>query len=296
MHDDDPTDLVHDEFARSMFGDTPLGRPILGSEATITSLSRSVIHGFYRRRYRPESMVVAAAGRLDHATVVRNVRAAFGRAGLLDGDASPSAPRSGVPRRSRRRGVVSVLDRRTEQANLVLGMPGIVRTDPRRYALGVLNSALGGGMSSRLFQEVREKRGLAYSVFSFSTQYSDAGVVGIYAGCLPGKVDAVLDLCRTELSKVVDFGITDEELDRGKGQLRGSLVLGQEDTGARMSRIAKAELLYDELPALDEVLRRIDAVTPDDVRELAKHVLTAPATLAVIGPFGPDRDFSSALD
>jgi predicted Zn-dependent peptidase len=150
-------------------------------------------------------------------------------------------------------------------------------------------------MSSRLFQEVREKRGLAYSVFSFSTQYSDAGVVGVYAGCLPAKVDDVLDLCRTELAKVVHHGITDEELARGKGQLRGAIVLGQEDTGARMSRIAKAELLYDEMPPIDEVLRRIDAVTPDDVRELASQLLTAPPTLTVIGPFDPDRDFSAAV-
>jgi predicted Zn-dependent peptidase len=295
MHDDDPSDLVHDEFSLAMFGDTPLGRPILGTEETIEGIRRSAISGFYRRRYRPESMVVAAAGRLDHATVVRNVRAAFGRAGLLDGDAAPALPRIGGRTRTRRGGEVRVLDRRTEQANVVVGVPGIVRTDPRRYALGVLNSALGGGMSSRLFQEVREKRGLAYSVYSFATQYSDAGVVGWYAGCLPGKVDAVLDLCRTELAKVVDFGITDEELARGKGQLRGSLVLGQEDTGARMSRIAKAELLHDELPGVDEILRRIDAVTPEDVRLLAGELLTATPTLTVIGPFDPDRDFSAAV-
>lgn len=292
MHDDDPSDLVHDEFARSLFGDTPLGRPILGTEESIGSLRRSAIHGFYRRRYTPPSMVVAAAGRVDHADVLRRVRAAFH--GMTDGDAAPRPPRQG--RRVRTRGgSVTVVDRRTEQANLVIGMPGIVRTDERRYALGVLNSALGGGMSSRLFQEIREKRGLAYSVFSFSTQYSDAGVVGVYAGCLPGKVDDVIDLARTEVARVVADGISADELARGKGQLRGSIVLGQEDTGARMSRIAKAELLYDELPAIDEVLRRIDAVTLDDVRELAEQLLTAPPTVTVIGPFDGDRDFSAAV-
>jgi predicted Zn-dependent peptidase len=291
MHDDDPSDLVHDEFARSLFGDTPLGRPILGTEQTIEALRRSTINGFYRRRYRPEQMVVAAAGRLDHTAVVRGVRAAFRRSGMLESDAVPVAPRVGSRRAPHRPGEVSVVNRRTEQANLVLGVPGIVRTDPRRYALGVLNSALGGGMSSRLFQEIREKRGLAYSVFSFATQYSDAGVMGVYAGCLPGKVDAVLDLCRTELSGIVAGGITADELRRGKGQLRGSLVLGQEDTGARMSRIAKAELLYDELPRVDEVLRRIDAVTHEDVQSLASDLLAATPTLAVIGPFDPDRTF-----
>ena len=167
----------------------------------------------------------------------------------------------------------------------MLGMPGVDRNDPRRFALGVLNSALGGGMSSRLFQEVREKRGLAYSVYSYHAQYSDAGLFGVYAGCLPKKVDDVLDLCRAEIQRVCHRGITAEELDRGKGQLRGSLVLGMEDTGSRMNRIGKSELVYGEMLSLDEILRRIDDVTLDDVREVASDVLDVAPTLAVIGPF-----------
>ena len=161
-----------------------------------------------------------------------------------------------------RRGRVSVVSRPTEQANLVLGGWGVARTDDRRFALGVLNSALGGGMSSRLFQEVREKRGLAYSVYSYASQYAETGLFGVYVGCLPKKVDQVLDLCRTELASVGDGGITVEELERGKGQLRGSLVLGLEDTGSRMSRLGKSELVYGELMSVDEILARIDAVTP----------------------------------
>ena len=148
-----------------------------------------------------------------------------------------------------------------EQVNLVLGMEGLSRSDDRRFALGVLNTALGGGTSSRLFQEVRERRGLAYSVFSFSSHHADSGLVGVSVGCLPARLDDVLETVRIELSRVAAHGITEEELHRGQGQLRGGLVLGLEDSSARMSRLGKAELVHDELLGIDEVLARIDAVT-----------------------------------
>ena len=150
-------------------------------------------------------------------------------------------------------------------------------------------------MSSRLFQEIREKRGLAYSVYSFVSHYADAGMFGVYAGCLPSKADEVLKLCREELAKVAEHGITEEELARGKGQMRGSLVLGLEDTGSRMSRLAKAELVYGELLSVDEILRRIDAVTLDDVRAVARELLTATPSLAVVGPFDDPERFASAV-
>ena len=150
----------------------------------------------------------------------------------------------------------------------------------------MLNAALGGGMSSRLFQEIREKRGLAYSVYSYTSQYADTGQFGIYVGCLPSKVDEVLKICRDEVARVVADGLTDEEIVRGKGQMRGGLVLGLEDTGSRMSRIGKSELVYDELLSVDEVLGRIEAVTPDEIAEVRRDVLTRPLTLAVIGPYG----------
>ncbi len=188
-----------------------------------------------------------------------------------------------------------LLPKRTEQANLVLGVPGLDRGDERRFALGVLNAALGGGMSSRLFQEIREKRGLAYSVFSFASQYADTGMFGVYAGCLPKKVDDVLAICREQVQLVADHGITPEELLRGHGQMRGGLVLGLEDTGSRMSRIGKAELLQGELLPVGEVLDRIAAVTLDDVRSVAADLLATPPTLAVIGPFDSDRDFRQAV-
>lgn len=294
MHDDDPTDVVHDLFAEALFGDSPLGRPILGTVGSIQALSRRAVAGWYRRRYRPENMVVAASGSLQHAEVVRLVEEAFAAAGMTeDTGARPIAPRDGVQPPGTTGGL-AILRRPTEQANLVLGMPGVRRIDDRRFALGVLNNALGGGMSSRLFQEVREKRGLAYSVYSYNAQYADTGLFGVYVGCLPKKIDQVLGICRDELAKVVDGGISDDELARGKGQMRASLVLGLEDTGSRMSRVGKGELAYGELLSVDEILARIDAVTLDDVRAIADEVLGAAPTLAVIGPF-EDHDFSAAV-
>jgi len=295
MHDDDPGDAVHDVFARTIFGDAPLGRPVLGTVPSIESLSQAAIAGHYRGSYRPENLVVAAAGNLDHARVVALAQEAFGRAGALgDESALPEPPRVGG-HRTPSQGGVSLVSRQTEQANLVLGMPGVHRTDDRRFALGVLNAALGGGMSSRLFQEVREKRGLAYSVFSYAAQYADTGLFGIYAGCLPKKVDQVIALCRDELTKVADHAITEEELARGKGQLRGALVLGMEDTGSRMSRLGKSELVYGELLGIDEILTRVEAVTLDDVREVAGQVLGSSRALAVIGPFDDVDTFQGAV-
>jgi predicted Zn-dependent peptidase len=294
MRDDDPGDLVHEEFADAMFGPTPLGRPILGTVETINAITPRAIKSFYKSRYRPENMVVSAAGNVDHAALVRLVKKAFGAAGMLEGDTLPAPARSGAFR-TRGAGAVRVLTKTTEQANVVLGVPGVARDDERRFALGVLNASLGGGMSSRLFQEIREKRGLAYSVFSFASHFADTGQFGVYAGCMPKKVDDVLSITREELAKVAAHGLTDEELARGKGQLRGGLVLGLEDTGARMSRIGKAELLNGRLWTTGEVLDAIDSVTVDDVRDIAATLLDVTPTLAVIGPFEPDRDFSSAI-
>jgi predicted Zn-dependent peptidase len=266
---------------------------VLGSVESIESIGRAAINGYYRRRYRPQDMVVAVAGNVDHATVVRLVRTAFGAAGMLDGSAEPTLPRTG--RLLRTFGGTRVVRRTTEQANVVLGGPGVARTDERRFALGVLNAALGGGMSSRLFQEVREKRGLAYSVYSYHAQYADTGLFGVYAGCVPRKVDEVLAICRDEIAKVAATGLTLDEIQRGKGQLRGSLVLGLEDTGSRMSRIGKAELVYGEQLSVDEVLAKIEHVTPDEVSAVAADLLTETPTLAVVGPFDEDRDFTRAI-
>lgn len=290
MHEDDPGDVVHDLFAQAMFGDSPLGRPILGTVDTIEAISRGTISRFYRKHYRPESMVVSAAGNVNHEQVVRRVRAAF--ADVLDGTSDPDGPRTSRPLH-REPATTAVTSRATEQAHVVLGVPGLTRSDRRRYALSVLSTALGGGMSSRLFQEVREKRGLAYSVYSYAQGFSDDGMFGVYAGCLPSKVDTVLDVCMSQLDDVACHGLTPDEIRRGKGQVRGATVLGQEDAGSRMSRIAKSELLHEPLLAVDDVLRRVDAVESDDIRAIAQDLLDAPKTLAVIGPFDEGATFAA---
>jgi predicted Zn-dependent peptidase len=303
MNEDDPSDSVHEAFTTHLFGDTPLGRPILGTVDSINAITREQIYEHYVARYTPPHLVVAAAGNLDHDTVVAYIREAFGPvlAGPGAADAAPAAPRlrgsgglwdgygpaAGTG--------VKLVSRPIEQANLVLGCEGLSRTDDRRFALGVLNAALGGGMSSRLFQEVREKRGLAYSVYSFAAQHADTGLWGIYAGCLPSKADEVLSICVSEVAKIVDGGLSDAELERGKGQVRGGIVLGLEDPSSRMTRLGKSELVYPRLERVDEVLAAVEAVTHDDVRAIAAEVLTRQKTLAVVGPFDDPDAFSGAL-
>jgi len=283
MHDDDPDDVAHNLFSSLAWGDSPLGRPIAGTAASIESMTRDQIRRFYRRHYRPERMVISVAGNVDHAKVVRLVRSAFSRRDFLDGTAEPVAQRQTLMPRKVGTGIAEAT-RHFEQVNVVLGVQGLTRSDPRRFALGVLNAALGGGTSSRLFQEVREKRGLAYSVFSFASQHVDAGLVGVSVGCLPNKLEQVLDVVRAELAKIAQDGIDLEELTRGKGQLKGGLVLGLEDSASRMTRLGKSELVDDELLSIDEVLARIDGVTLDDVRLLAAELFSQPEILAVVGP------------
>ena len=293
MNEDDPSDTVHEAFTSKLFGDTRLGRPILGTTDSINAITRDQIFEHYEAKYTPEHLVVAAAGNLDHDTVVELVRQAFGP--VLDRAAEPALPRlTGDQPDGQAAGVgTTLISRGIEQANLVLGCEALARTDERRFALGVLNAAFGGGMSSRLFQEVREKRGLAYSVYSFSGQHADTGIWGIYVGCLPSKADEVLAICRDEITRVVEDGLTDAELARGKGQVRGSIVLSLEDPSSRMSRLGKSELVYPRLEPVDEVLSAIDAVGHDDIRAIAADILTRPKTLAVVGPFDDDSAFQA---
>ncbi|WP_327353022.1 M16 family metallopeptidase [Streptomyces sp. NBC_01304] len=284
MTEDDPGDCVHDLFAHTMLGDTPLGRPVLGTVDTVNGLDASRIRRFYKKHYDPRHLVVAAAGNVDHNKVVRQVRRAFEKAGALtDTAATPIAPRDGS-RTLRTAGRLELINRKTEQAHVVLGMPGLARTDERRWALSVLNTALGGGMSSRLFQEVREKRGLAYSVYSYTSGFADCGLFGVYAGCRPSQVHDVLKICRDELDQVAAHGISDDEIGRAIGQLSGSTVLGLEDTGALMNRIGKSELCWGTHMSVDDMLTRIAAVTPDEVREVARDILGQRPSLSVIGP------------
>jgi predicted Zn-dependent peptidase len=306
MNEDDPSDSVHEAFTTRLFGDTPLGRPILGTVESINELTRDQIWEHYEARYDLPHLVVSAAGNLEHDVVVRLVEAAFAPAFERFARAGAPAAAPAAPRLRDSGGLwdgygpaagtgVSLVSRPIEQANLVLGCEGLSRTDDRRFALGVLNAALGGGMSSRLFQEVREQRGLCYSIYSFASQHADTGLWGIYVGCLPSKADEVLSICQAEVEKVVSSGLTDAELERGKGQVRGGIVLGLEDPSSRMSRLGKAELVYPSLEPVDDILTAISAVTHDDIRAVATEVLTRPKVLAVVGPYDDEGSFSSVV-
>lgn len=284
MHDDDHDEAVHDAFVSALYGDSALGRPITGMPETINGLTRRRINGYYRRHYTADRLVFAAAGSVDHAKLVKLVRDAFVSAGALgDADRQPGpVRRPAAPPLSQAKTVV--IERPTEQTTFVLGLPSYPRNHPRRFALGVLNAAIGGGTSSRLFQEVRERRGLAYTIYSFGSQHVDSGYLAIGGACTPGRLKDVLGICRDELAKVASAGLSVEEHERGKGQLRGSLVMGLEDTSSRMSRIGKSELLPGGLLSIDESLAQINAVTLDEVHEVAQQILTLEPTLAVLGP------------
>nr|MTA01621.1 insulinase family protein [Actinomycetota bacterium] len=193
------------------------------------------------------------------------------------------------------RGEIGIIYKKIEQANLLLGVPSVDRNDPRRFAVAVLNSALGGGMSSRLFQEIREKRGLAYSVYSSSQHFAGAGTLSFYAGCNPDKAVEVAAIFREVMADVVANGLSEQEVERAKGQVRGSLVLGQEDTGSRMVRIGKSELVYGEIMSMDQVLAEVASVTREGLFAISKELLTQQPTLAVVGPFKKDHIFRSAV-
>jgi predicted Zn-dependent peptidase len=296
MNDDDPSDVVHERFSEAVLGAHPLGRPIGGTPASIADIDRDHVARHFREHYAGPSLVFTAAGSLDHDVLCRVIADELSRDGVYLGpDADPTPRRPGGQAAIEGRTQPLVVRRATEQANVLLGSTALTSTDGRRYAMSVLNAVLGGGMSSRLFQEVREKRGLAYSVYSFAQSYSDAGYFGLYAGCAPAKLDQVLALMRAELERLAEGGITEDELERGIGQLRGGLVLGMEDTGSRMSRLGKAELVYGEYVGLDEALQRIGEVSATDVKELAADLAGRPRSVTVVGPFDEDRDLSGAL-
>jgi predicted Zn-dependent peptidase len=295
MNDDDPADVVHERFTELVLSPHPLGRPIGGIPETIAVVGRDDIAAHYREHYTPPGLVVTAAGGVDHDTLVDGVRRHLESSGwpLQDG-AIPLPRRELTQEPLPGNGGVLVLRRPTEQANVIVGTLGLTANDERRYVLSVLSAVLGGGMSSRLFQEIREKRGLAYSVYSFASGYSDAGWFGLYAGCAPGKVDQVVTLLHAGLEDLADGGIGDDELARARGSVTGGLVLGLEDSGSRMTRLGRAELVHGEFVNLDETLRRLRAVTADDVRALAAELAARPRSLAVVGPFDPDRSFPLA--
>ncbi|HLV56321.1 MAG TPA: pitrilysin family protein [Actinotalea caeni] len=290
MNEDDPTDVAHERFAEAVFGQHALGRPIGGTAETIQAVPRDAVLAHYRRTYVPSELVITAAGGVDHDALCAQVLDAVTTGGWeLPGGALPAARRhpgelTGIPGS----GSALTVSRPTEQANVLLGGLGLVANDERRFTMTVLNAVLGGSMSSRLFQEVREKRGLAYSVYSFSSGYTDAGLFGLYAGCAPSKVGDVVAILDDQLRLLADEPVDAEELARGIGQVCGGLVLGLEDSGSRMSRLGRAEITLGELTTVEDNLDRIRAVTAEDVRALAADLVTQPRHLVVVGPFDDD--------
>jgi predicted Zn-dependent peptidase len=294
MRDDDPSDLVHDLYAETYYGDTQLGRPILGTIKSITDMTRTSVFNYYKKKYLPQDLVVAVAGNIKHKRVVAMVEEALSRDNFLDVKGLPQI-RPNTPVKTKPMQSVGLLTRKTEQAHMFYGMEGVARSDERRFAMGVLASALGGGMSSRLFQEIREKRGLAYSVYAYAQQFAGSGQIGFYAGCNPTKAIEVIEIIREVLADVAQNGMSHEEIERAKGAVRGSLVLSQEDSGSRMSRIGKNEIVYGQVMGFDDILKAISRVNSTDVREIASEYLTKSPTLALVGPFKNESKFEKVL-
>ena len=282
MRDDAPDELLHDLLAEAIFPDHPLGRSVLGTPDSISAMSRDAVVDYHAEHYHPSNVVVAAAGNLEHDHVVelveRGLAARTGSAGRRPGRVMSPFP----PSRP-----LEVLRRPTEQAHLAIGLRAFSRDDPDRFALTVLNQVLGGGMSSRLFQEVREKRGLAYSVYAYRAAYEEIGAMAVYAGTTPARVTETLGVLNAELDRIVaDGGVSDRELDAAKGHLTGSMALGLESSSSRMHRLGRSELTLGEIPTLDELVDAVNAVTPADVARVVDRVFSSTdRTLTVVGPF-----------
>ncbi|MEE9178643.1 MAG: pitrilysin family protein [Acidimicrobiia bacterium] len=287
MYEDDPNDVAFENFTTAVFAGHVLEAPVLGTRDSILAMSRADINGYWGRRYGAGSMVVAAAGSIDHGTLVEMISDRFGdwSGGGVDHAHSDLA---GRPR-------INLKQKDTEQAHIVMGGPGLDRMDERRWAFDVLNHIMGSGMSSRLFREVREERGLAYAIYGFKLSFADTGAWGVYVGTTPSQTDTALNLIREELSKVVDSGITPEELERSKGSARGGLALSLEDANSRMVRLGRDELAGMPHLSVDERLEKLEAITLEDVQSVAVDLYGADTRMiGAVGPFD-DSDLEPYL-
>jgi predicted Zn-dependent peptidase len=288
MYEDDPQDRVFDLLARAIFDEHPLGRPVIGTAAVVGAVTRAQLVEFHRERYLPGSIVIAAAGSVDHDAVVAMTRAAAGERAPADAQSGPLRAPLFAPR-------VRFLEKDTEQYHVCVGGPGIARDDDRRFALRVLEGVLGSTSSSRLFQAVRERRGLAYSVFTFSNLYAQTGDVGLYVGTRPENLTEALAVVAEELQRCVEDPASEQELARSRENLKGRLVLALESTGARMGRLGASVLGQLPIMSVNELLERIDAVGIEDVRELA-HELFTPERLSVAGVGPAEERFRAAIE
>lgn len=281
MREDEPGDLVHEVLADALFPGHPLGRDVLGDEERVQAMAGSDIRSFWADHYRPGNMVFAAAGRLEHDALVEGIARRFTGAA---GGVAPARTAPAVDAEP-----LAVDTRPTEQAHVAIGVRALDRAHPDRYALSVLDQVLGGGLSSRLFQSIREERGLAYSVYSYRAAYEDTGALAVYAGTAVQHVDEVLAVMQAELDSLAARGITERELEVARGHLVGELALSLEDSAARMHRIGRSQLVHGCVPPVEEVVARVQSVTVEQVADVAARVLGGPRTVAVVGPFDADR-------
>jgi predicted Zn-dependent peptidase len=270
--EDTPDDFVHDLFSLAFWPGHPLSRPVAGTAATVGPLRRDDFLRFLEARYRPDRVLLAAAGRVHHDELTAVVERTFGH---LEGTSAPEPPHPPEPRAG-----LTVHHKQLEQLHICLGVPGIRHNDPDRYAAHVLNQALGGGMSSRLFQEVRERRGKAYTVYSFLPSFHDAGYLGVYVGTSAEWAHEVIEVIQAELRQVAAEGLKPDELARTRNQIKGSLLLGLETSDSRMSRIARNEIYFNRDVPLEEIAAGVDAVTNEHVVRVARHMFR-PGALAV---------------
>jgi predicted Zn-dependent peptidase len=288
MYEDTPQELVHDLFSEAVFGRHALGRPVIGTADVISSVTRRVLTTYHRQMYAAGNVVIAAAGNIEHNKLVR----------MLQRAQSQQRPQTGGPRV--RRPLVKApppgfrfAKKDTEQYHVCVGAPGIARSDRRRFAASILDSILGGSASSRLFQEIREKRGMAYSVYSFASQYTDTGLVGVYVGTREENLAPCLEIAAEQLADIADRNLHPDEVSRAKENLKGRIMLSMESTSNRMSRLGKSLITDTELLSFERIIAEIEAVEPDEVSELA-GLLFAPERLSISGIGPSERAFRAA--
>lgn len=286
MNDDDPSDVAFENFTTAAFSGHPLEAPVLGTRDSIRGMTRDDIMGYWDRRYGAGSVVIAAVGHLEHQEIVDIVSDRFGQW------SGPEVDHEYLPAEPSSRAVITRRD--TEQAHILLGGKGLARDDDRRWAYQVLNHIMGSGMSSRLFREVREERGLAYAVYAFRLAYADAGAWGVYVGTTPSQADTALNVIRDELNKVMDEGITETEMERAKGSMRGGLALSLEDSNSRMVRLGRDELAGMPHLSTDERLEKLESVTREEVQKVAQEMYQSERLIGAVGPFD-DSDLDQYL-
>jgi len=291
MYEDQPQELVHDLISEATFGSHPLGRPVIGRAEVISSVSRRTVSSYHRSMYVPGNVVVAAAGNLRHEGFERLLVRAQRKAAA----ATSKGPRVRPPLVKAPAPSLRFQRKDTEQYHVCVAAPGIARSDRRRFAASLLDGILGGSASSRLFQEIREKRGMAYAVYSFAAQYTDTGQVGIYVGTREDNLAACFEIASEQIGEIAAGKVRPEELQRAKENLKGRIMLSMESTSTRMSRLGKSLITDTELLSIDRIMAEIDAVEPDALAELAE-VLLAPERLSAAGIGPSEEHFLAAVE